>query len=74
MTVCDRGIGISRPDQARIFERFYRVDEARTRSSGGTGLGLSIVKTLVEGMGGNITLTSQPSKGSSFFVIFPLKK
>lgn len=68
--VCDRGIGISLQQQARIFERFYRVDEARNRSQGGTGLGLPIVKTLVEGMGGNISVHSQPSKGSTFTVVF----
>jgi signal transduction histidine kinase len=68
--VCDRGVGIALQQQARIFERFYRIDEARNRS-GGTGLGLSIVKTLVEGMGGNISLRSQLGKGSNFIVSFP---
>lgn len=70
--VCDRGIGIPLPQQARIFERFYRVDEARSRTTGGTGLGLSIVKTLVEGMGGSISVYSQPGKGSTFTVTFPI--
>jgi signal transduction histidine kinase len=68
--VCDRGVGIELAKQGRIFERFYRIDEARNRS-GGTGLGLSIVKTLVEGMGGNISLRSQLGKGSTFIVSFP---
>lgn len=70
--VCDRGRGIPLPDQARIFERFYRVDEARARSTGGTGLGLSIVKTLVEGMGGEIGVCSRPGQGSTFTVTLPL--
>ncbi|MGK7931129.1 MAG: sensor histidine kinase [Microcystaceae cyanobacterium] len=68
--VCDQGQGIPLADQARIFERFYRVDEARSRNTGGTGLGLSIVKTLVEGMGGQISVTSKPHKGSIFTVSF----
>ena len=69
--VCDRGIGMSLQQQGRIFERFYRVDEARNRA-GGTGLGLSIVKTLVEGMGGNISVVSQVDKGSIFTISFPV--
>jgi heavy metal sensor kinase len=68
--VCDRGQGIPLPDQGRIFERFYRVDEARCRNTGGTGLGLSIVRTLVEGMGGQISVTSNPQQGSIFTVSF----
>lgn len=73
LQVCDRGMGIPLPDQTRIFERFYRVDEARSRTTGGTGLGLSIVKTLVEGMGGTIGVTSQVGKGSTFTVTLPTK-
>ncbi|WP_019506210.1 cell wall metabolism sensor histidine kinase WalK [Pleurocapsa sp. PCC 7319] len=69
--VCDRGVGISLQQQGRIFERFFRVDESRNRA-GGTGLGLSIVKTLVEGMGGNISVTSQLNEGSTFTIVFPL--
>ncbi|GBF80677.1 sensor histidine kinase [Aphanothece sacrum] len=72
LEICDHGIGIPLSDQVRIFERFYRVDEARSRTTGGTGLGLSIVKTLVEGMGGSIGVTSQLGKGSTFTVSFPL--
>ncbi len=70
IAVCDRGVGIPLQQQPRIFERFYRIDEARNRS-GGTGLGLSIVKTLVEGMGGKITVRSQLGEGSTFTVCFP---
>ena len=70
--VCDRGMGIALQDQARVFDRFYRVDEARARSTGGHGLGLAISKTLVEGMGGKLTLQSQPQEGSIFTVILSL--
>ncbi|BAZ41616.1 two-component sensor histidine kinase [Calothrix sp. NIES-4101] len=70
--VCDRGYGISLQNQSRIFERFYRIDEARNRTSGGSGLGLSIVKTLVEAMGGSITVSSQLEQGSVFIVSLPI--
>ncbi|MFP4007157.1 MAG: sensor histidine kinase [Spirulinaceae cyanobacterium] len=70
--VRDRGWGIPLAQQSRIFERFYRVDEARSRSTGGTGLGLSIVKTLVEGMKGAVTVRSQPGEGSCFIILLPL--
>lgn len=69
--ICDRGPGIAPELQDRIFERFYRVDEARTRS-GGTGLGLSIVKTFVEGMNGQVSIQSDVDKGSIFTVELPL--
>lgn len=71
LSVRDRGIGIPLAQQTRIFERFYRVDEARSRTTGGTGLGLSIVKTLVEGMGGNIHVSSRPGEGTIFTITFP---
>ncbi|MBC6421603.1 MAG: two-component sensor histidine kinase [Hormoscilla sp. SP5CHS1] len=71
IAVCDTGCGIPLPDQTRIFERFYRVDETRARATGGTGLGLSIVKTLVEGMGGRVTVLSKLDKGSTFTVWLP---
>ncbi len=70
--VCDRGSGIPLQKQARIFDRFYRLDEARTRSTGGTGLGLSIVKTFVEGMGGQVTVLSELEQGSTFTVTLPI--
>ncbi len=69
--VCDRGLGIPLQQQGRIFERFFRVNEARNRTWG-TGLGLSIVKTLIEGMGGSIALRSELNQGSTFTIIFPL--
>ncbi|NES72109.1 MAG: hypothetical protein F6K24_46405 [Okeania sp. SIO2D1] len=70
--ICDRSQGIPLQHQTRIFERFYRIDEARSRTSGGTGLGLSIVKTLVEGMGGSVAVLSTLGKGSNFSVNLPL--
>lgn len=69
--VSDHGVGIPLQDQSRIFERFYRVDEARSRSTGGHGLGLAIVKTLVEGMGGSITVRSKLGEGSVFAIVLP---
>jgi len=69
--VCDQGYGIPLQHQSRIFERFYRLDEARTSSTGGCGLGLSIVKTLVEGMGGNVTVRSRLGEGSIFTITLP---
>lgn len=72
LRVRDQGVGIPLQDQSRIFERFYRVDEARARSTGGHGLGLAIVKTLVEGMGGSITVRSQPGNGTEFAIVFPI--
>ncbi|MBI5974219.1 two-component system histidine kinase PnpS [Staphylococcus canis] len=69
--VKDEGIGMSEEDKYRIFERFYRVDKARSRDSGGTGLGLSITKHIVEGYGGHIEVESQLNQGSTFRVILP---
>ncbi|MEH2304807.1 sensor histidine kinase [Nostoc sp.] len=69
--VCDRGYGIPLQQQARIFERFYRVDESRSHTTGGCGLGLSIVKTLVEGMGGSVSVQSKLGEGSTFTISLP---
>ncbi|WP_460200181.1 sensor histidine kinase, partial [Scytonema sp. NUACC21] len=70
--VCDEGYGIPLQHQARIFERFYRVDESRSHATGGSGLGLSIVKTLVEGMGGSVSVQSKLGEGSIFTISLPL--
>ena len=69
--VVDSGIGIPRTDLPRIFERFYRVDKARSRELGGTGLGLSIVKHLMQSIGGQIDVTSRLGSGSRFTVHLP---
>ncbi|QLE58657.1 cell wall metabolism sensor histidine kinase WalK [Nostoc sp. TCL26-01] len=79
--ICDQGYGIPLQHQARIFERFYRLDEARSSSTGGSGLGLSIVKTLVESMGGSVTVRSRVAtdrqtksltQGSTFTITLPI--
>jgi two-component system phosphate regulon sensor histidine kinase PhoR len=69
--VADTGIGIPRDDLPRIFERFYRVDKARSRELGGTGLGLSIVKHLVGSIGGQIDVSSRLGSGSRFQIRLP---
>lgn len=71
LTVSDTGVGIPEAEIPRIFERFYRVDRARQRSTGGAGLGLAIVKEAAERSGGSVKVTSQVGKGSTFTVTWP---
>jgi len=71
VTVTDQGPGISDAEQDRIFERFYRVDSARSRQTGGTGLGLSIVKHVMAQHGGEVSVWSQPGRGSTFTLLLP---
>jgi two-component system phosphate regulon sensor histidine kinase PhoR len=74
LSIADTGEGIPPSDLQRIFERFYRVNKARTRESGGTGLGLSIVKHAVESQGGSITVSSKLGAGSQFSIRLPLRR
>jgi two-component system phosphate regulon sensor histidine kinase PhoR len=69
--VVDDGPGIPNESQERIFERFYRVDKARSREQGGTGLGLAIVKHVVQAHGGDVRLESEPGSGAAFIVTLP---
>ncbi len=71
IAVTDQGEGIPEADQDRIFERFFRVDQARSRNTGGTGLGLSIVKHAVQNHGGDVRVWSQPGMGSTFTIRLP---
>ena len=74
ITIKDQGVGIAEADLDRIFERFYRVDAARSRETGGTGLGLSIVKHVISNHGGDIQVWSAPGTGSTFTVLLPVVK
>lgn len=71
VAVVDQGIGIAAKDHQRIFERFYRVDRARSRSTGGSGLGLSIVRHIVSNHGGTVSVVSEEGRGSTFTVVLP---
>ena len=68
LEIADTGVGIPEADLPHVFDRFYRVDKARSRETGGTGLGLSITKSLVDMMGGRITVESEPGRGSEFTI------
>ena len=70
----DQGMGIAKKHIPRLFERFYRVDKARSRQLGGTGLGLAIVKHIAQAHGGNVTVESEPGKGSTFTLHLPVKQ
>ena len=70
VSVADHGVGIPPECQARIFERFYRVDRDRSRALGGTGLGLAIVKHIAQLHGGEVTVESRPNEGATFRLAF----
>ena len=72
-TVSDTGEGIAPEDLAQVFERFYRVDPSRSRTTGGIGLGLTIARRIVEAHGGTIRAESTPGEGSNFVVDLPLE-
>ena len=72
VSVADEGIGIPVAERSRIFERFYRVDRARSRHTGGTGLGLSIVRHVALNHGGDVNVTSREGYGSQFTITLPL--
>ena len=71
LTVADTGMGIPEDAIGHVFERFYRVDKARSRATGGSGLGLSIVRTIVQRNRGEIRVSSEIGKGTTFAVTFP---
>ena len=70
-SVTDAGIGIPASEHERIFQRFYRVDRARSRATGGTGLGLAIVRHVAQNHGAGVGVESQPGRGSRFWMLFP---
>ena len=73
LEISDTGVGIPEADVAHVFDRFYRVDKARSRDTGGTGLGLSIVQQIVRLHAGSVTVQSEQGKGTTFIVQLPVK-
>jgi two-component system sensor histidine kinase SenX3 len=71
IAVTDQGVGIPESERDRVFERFFRVDAARSRNTGGTGLGLAIVKHVVQNHGGDVRVWSHPGSGSTFTIRLP---
>jgi signal transduction histidine kinase len=71
--VADTGVGIEPDDLSRVFERLYRADSSRSRSTGGAGIGLSIAKAIVEAHGGTIAAASEPGRGTEFRISLPKK-
>jgi len=71
--VVDTGVGIELDDLSRVFERLYRADSSRSRSTGGAGIGLSIAKAIVEAHGGTIAAASEPGRGTEFRISLPKK-
>lgn len=72
VAVRDGGPGIAPEHHARVFDRFYRVDSSRSRSTGGTGLGLAIVRHLARAQGGDVRVESEPGRGAAFFFTLPV--
>jgi len=72
LEVADRGPGLTREQAERVFERFYRADQARDRRTGGTGLGLAIVQALVAAHGGTVGVNTAPGEGATFWITLPL--
>ena len=71
MSIADQGLGIPRKDLRHVFDRFFRVDKARSRKQGGTGLGLAISKEVINLLGGQIWVNSTEGKGSTFYIALP---
>jgi signal transduction histidine kinase len=72
--VADKGAGLSEDELERVFERFYRADQTRSRESGGVGLGLSIVAAVAEAHGGSVAARSEPGRGTTFRIVLPLSE
>lgn len=73
LSISDQGLGMPQAAIKHIFDRFYRVDKARARAQGGSGLGLAISKEIMESFGGDIRVTSQEGRGSTFYISLPFE-